>query len=79
MNQATVNLTFDDEFLNRIDIIAKNESRTRADVIYNSIKIYLNHKQKLVELYSYSECLASQNTFTEEDIYTEIKNYRTNR
>ena len=79
MNQATVNLTFDDEFLSKIDMAAKNESRTRTEIIYNSVKMYLNQKQKLAELYNYGEGKAAQNTFTEDDIYTEIKEYRTNK
>ena len=76
MNQATVNLTFDDEILSKIDIIAKNESQTRTELIYNSIRMYINQKQKLQELYIYGEGKAAQSAFTEEDIYTEIKEFR---
>ena len=72
----TINLTFENDFLEKIDFIAKNESRTRTDLIYNSIKIYVDQKQKLQELYAYGESVVAENNFIEEDILEEIKNYR---
>jgi predicted transcriptional regulator len=79
MSVATINLTFDDDFIKQIDQIADNESLTRADLIYNSIKMFVNRKQRLQELYKYGESIASKNNFTEEDIMDEIKKYRNNR
>ena len=76
MALAIVNLTLEDDFLEKIDIIAKNESQTRTDIIYNSIKVYINQKQKLQELYAYGESFAEKNNFTENDIFNEIKIYR---
>ena len=76
MALATVNLTFDDDFIKQIDYFANNESLTRTDLIYNSVKMYINRKQKLLELYTYGEQVAAKNSFTEEDILEEIKKYR---
>jgi metal-responsive CopG/Arc/MetJ family transcriptional regulator len=76
MAVATINLTFDDDFVKQIDKIAVTESLTRADLIYNSIKMYINRKQRLQELYKYGESVAAKNNFTEKDIMDEIKNYR---
>jgi predicted transcriptional regulator len=76
MAVATINLTFDDDFVKQIDTVAVTESLTRTDLIYNSIKMYINRKQRLQELYEYGEHIASKNNFTEEDIMDEIKNYR---
>ena len=76
MAVATVNLTIDNDFLDKIDIIAKNESRTRTELIYNSIKMYIDQKQRLQELYTYGEKIASKNNFTEDDIIDEIKIFR---
>ena len=72
----TINLTFENDFLEKIDFIAKNESRTRTDLIYNSIKMYVDQKQKLQELYAYGESVVAESNFTEDDILEEIKNYR---
>jgi predicted transcriptional regulator len=79
MAVATINLTFDDDFVKQIDRIADNESLTRTDLIYNSIKMFINRKQRLRELYKYGESIASENNFTEEDIMEEIRNYRRNK
>jgi predicted transcriptional regulator len=76
MAVATINLTFDDDFVKQIDTMAVMESLTRTDIIYNSIKMYINRKQRLQELYKYGERIASKKNFTEEDIMEEIKNYR---
>jgi predicted transcriptional regulator len=79
MAVATINLTFDDDFVKQIDRIADNESLSRTDLIYNSIKMFINRKQRLRELYKYGESIASENNFTEEDIMAEIRNYRRNK
>jgi predicted transcriptional regulator len=79
MAVATINLTFDDDFVKQIDQMADNESLTRTDLIYNSIKMFINRKQRLQELYKYGESIASKNNFTEEDVMEEIKNYRKNK
>ena len=76
---ATVNLTFDDDFIRQIDMIANNESLTRADLIYNSVKMYISRKQKLQELFAYGESVASRNSFTEEDVIEEINKIRNNQ
>jgi predicted transcriptional regulator len=78
MAVATINLTFEDDFVKQIDQIADKESLTRTDLIYNSIKIFVNRKKKLQELYKYGESIVSKNKFTEEDVMEEIKKYRKN-
>ena len=76
MAVATINLSLDDELIRKIDLIADNESLTRTDLICNSVKMYINRRQRLQELFAYGERIASENNFTEEDILTEIKKYR---
>ena len=78
MAVATINLAFEDDFVKQIDLIASNESLTRTDLIYNSVKMYINRKQKLQELFAYGESVAAKNNFTEEDIMDEIRKYRNN-
>jgi predicted transcriptional regulator len=79
MATATIKLIFDDDFVREIDQIADKESLTRTDLIYNSIKMFINRKQRLQELYKYGESIALRNNFTEEDIMEEIKKYRKNK
>jgi len=78
MAVATINLAFEDDFVKQIDLIANNESLTRTDLIYNSVRMYINRKQKLQELFAYGESVAARNKFTEEDIIGEIRKYRNN-
>ena len=79
MAVATINLTLDNDLLDKIDFFAQNQSQTRTELINNSIKSYIFQKQRLQELYSYGERIALRNNFTEEDIIEEIKNYRKNK
>jgi predicted transcriptional regulator len=73
---ATLNLSFDDDLLKQIDYFANNESLTRTNLIYNSVRMYINRKKRLQELYAYGENIARKNNFTEDDVMEEIKNYR---
>ena len=79
MAVATINLTLENELLEKIDFFAKNQSQTRTDLINNSIKMYISQKQRLQELYLYGESIAKKGNFTEEDIIEEIRNYRNNK
>jgi len=76
MALATVNLTFDDDFVEKIDFFANNASITRAQLIYNSVKMYMNDVQRLQELYAYGKSIAEKNGFTENDVFAEIEKYR---
>ena len=55
------------------------EEKSRTELINSSIKIYIDQKQKLQELYSYGESIASKNNFTEADIIEEINSYRNSK
>jgi predicted transcriptional regulator len=79
MATATINMTFDDEMIRQIDSIANNESLTRTDLIYNSVKMYINRKQRLQQLFAYGERIAAKGNFTEEDVMEEINQYRKNK
>jgi len=79
MAVASINLAFEDDFIRQIDLIANDESISRSELIYNSVKMYINRKQKLLELFAYGESVAARNNFTEEDVVEEIKKYRNNQ
>jgi len=79
MAVATINLSFDDDLVKQMDLIANNASITRTQLIYNSVKMYINDRQRLQELYAYGESAAKKNNLTEEDVFEEIKEYRKNK
>ena len=76
---AEINLSFDEDLIRQMDSIANNESLTRTDLIYNSIRMYVSKKQKLIELFAYGENISSKSAFTEDDIMYEIKKYRNSK
>ena len=55
MALATINLTLDDDLVKQIDLIADTASITRAQLIYNSVKMYINDRQRLQKLYAYGD------------------------
>jgi len=79
MAVATINLSFDDDLVKQMDLIANTASITRNQLIYNSVKMYINDRQRLKEIYAHGESIAAKNNFTEEDIFNEIKEYRKNK
>jgi predicted transcriptional regulator len=79
MSVATINLTFDDDLVKQMDLIADTASITRTQLIYNSVKMYINDRQRLQDLYVYGESIAEKNNITEEDVFEEIKKYRKNK
>jgi predicted transcriptional regulator len=79
MAVATISLAFDDDLIKQMDLLADTASITRAQLIYNSVKMYINDRQRLQELYAYGESVAKKNNITEEDVFEEIKEYRKNK
>jgi len=79
MAVATISLSFDDDLVKQMDLIANTASITRNQLIYNSVKMYINDRQRLKELYAYGESIAAKNKFSEDDVFKEIKEYRKNK
>jgi predicted transcriptional regulator len=79
MAVATVNLTFRDELLERMDEVARDEERSLSELAYRSIEQYIRRKQKLHSLYEYGERLAAQNNIREDDVMNEVRAYRRSR
>jgi len=76
MALATVNISFNTDILRQIDEIAKNEARTRSELIREAARIYIERKKKWESIFSYGESLALQYGFTEEDVNKEIEKHR---
>ena len=76
---STVNISFREDLLKQIDEIAKNEARTRSELIREAARIYIERKKKWESIFAYGESLSSKYNFTEDDVNTEIKKYRTEK
>ena len=76
MAVATVNISFQEDLLSRIDQIAQNEARSRSELIREAARIYIERKKKWESIFAYGESLSSKYRFTEEDVNNEIQKYR---
>jgi CopG family transcriptional regulator / antitoxin EndoAI len=76
MAVATVNISFQEDLLGQIDRIAKNEARTRSELIREAARVYIEKKKKWESIFAYGESLSSKYKFTEDDVNKEIKKYR---
>jgi metal-responsive CopG/Arc/MetJ family transcriptional regulator len=73
MAVATVNISFQEDLLSRIDQIAQSEARTRSELIREAARIYIERKNKWESIFAYGESLSSKYKFTEEDVNNEIQ------
>jgi metal-responsive CopG/Arc/MetJ family transcriptional regulator len=79
MATSTVNVSFQEDFLGQIDQIAKFEFRSRAELIREATRLYVERKQKWQNIFTYGSKMVSKNNLSEQDVMTEIKNNRRNK
>ena len=73
---ATVNVSFQDDLLNAIDNVAKEEARTRSELLREAARMYIERKRRWEEIFSYGRKRALDNNIKEEDVLNEIRAYR---
>ena len=76
MALATVNISFNTDILQQIDEVAKQEARTRSELIREAARIYIERKKKWESIFTYGKNLAKKHGFTEDDVNKEIIKYR---
>ena len=76
MNTSTVNIAFKKDLLKQIDKIAKEESRSRSELIREAARMYIDRKLKWKDIFEFGEKQAKKMGTSEEDILKEIKTYR---
>jgi CopG family transcriptional regulator / antitoxin EndoAI len=76
MNTVTVNISFQDSLLSDIDSVAKQERRTRSDLLREAARMYIDRKTRWNKIFAYGESRAAQLNVSAEDISTEIHAYR---
>jgi len=79
MKSSTVNISFNDELLKKIDQIAKQESRSRSELIREAARSYIERKNRWDHIYAYSEKQARKKQVSDKDIADEIAKYRTEK
>jgi CopG family transcriptional regulator/antitoxin EndoAI len=76
MAGSTVNISFSEELLAEIDKTAKQESRTRSDLIREAARLYIGRKNRWERIFSFGGRQARRLGLREEDISVEIRKYR---
>jgi predicted transcriptional regulator len=76
MAGSTVNISFNKELLMEIDKTAKQESRTRSDLIREAARLYIGRKNRWERIFAFGDRQAKRLGLREEDIAGEIQKYR---
>ena len=76
MKSSTVNISFNDELLEKIDQIAKQESRSRSELIREAARSYIERKNRWDQIYAYSKKQARKKQVSDKNIADEIAKYR---
>lgn len=79
MKSVTVNISFQDDLLKKIDDLAGEESRSRSELIREAARMYIERKNRWKSIFRVSEKARKKTGLTQEDISAEIKAVRTSR
>lgn len=79
MKSTTVNISFNDELLKKIDQVAQQESRSRSELIREAARAYIERKNRWKQVFAFSEKQARIKNVSENDVAKEIANYRAGR
>lgn len=79
MKSSTVNISFNEDLLKQIDKVAREESRSRSELIREAARSYIDRKRKWDQIFIFSEKQAEKKNITEKDINEEIRSYRKSR
>ena len=76
MAGSTVNISFNKNLLAEIDKTAKQESRTRSDLIRAAARLYIGRKNRWESIFAFGSRQVKRLGLQEEDVAGEIKRYR---
>lgn len=76
MKISTVNISFQKDLLDRIDQVAREESRSRSELIREAARTYIERKKRWKDIFTFGRGQANKLGLTEEDIQDEIRMFR---
>lgn len=79
MSTVTVNISFQDRFLDNIDRIARRESRSRSELLREAARIYIERKERWDQIFVETSIQSSRQALTEKDVLKEISLYRSEK
>jgi metal-responsive CopG/Arc/MetJ family transcriptional regulator len=79
METSTVNISFKKDLLKQIDKIAREEVRSRSELIREAAREYIERKNRWNAIFDFSDQQTSRLKLTPEDVTAEISKYRKRR
>jgi CopG family transcriptional regulator / antitoxin EndoAI len=79
MSTTTVNISFKEKLLADIDKVAKQESRSRSELLREAVRMYIEHKMRWEKIFAFGEMQVMQKGLSETDVGIEIDAYRRNK
>ena len=76
MKTGTVNISFQKELLRQIDYVAKEEARSRSELVREAARMYIERKKLWKEVFAYGKMQAQRLVLQEKDVAGEIRSYR---
>jgi len=76
MNTKTVNISFRKDLLEKIDKVAKEEMRTRSELIREAARMYIVRKERWDKIFAFGTQQAERLGLKEQDITEEIRKLR---
>lgn len=76
MKTSTVNIAFQRDLLTQVDDAAKEESRSRSELIREAARMYIERKKKWKDIFAFGQSQSRRRGLKEEDIEKEILAYR---
>lgn len=76
MKSNTVNISFNDELLNQIDQVAREESRSRSELIREAARGYIERKRRWKQVFNLGKMKVTKQGIVASDIESEIAAYR---
>jgi predicted transcriptional regulator len=76
MKTGTVNISFQKVLLRQIDDVAKEEARSRSELVREAARMYIERKKRWKEVFAYGKLQAKRLGLQEKDVAGEIRFYR---
>ena len=71
-----MNVSFQDSLLNEIDKIARNEYRSRSELIRDAARLYIQRQSQWSDFFQLGDMAVQQQHLNEQDVATEIEAVR---
>jgi len=76
MKTGTVNISFQEGLLQQIDETAREESRSRSELIREAARMYIERKKRWKDIFAFGEKQVRRLRLSERDVESEIGAYR---